>query len=254
MPAMNAFLDALQPLFDVFSGFFRENKSLLMVLLTSAIGSGFGAWFGARAIMALARGSKQDDIQATANTAIAAMVALLGKLINFKKDLAFKAQAEAQDLSETLSGGKDGIGTLSIRLELWPEIPFALLLPTEKLIEYANHELDVIQLLKMLDYNLVELTHMVRQRNELIRQMNQHQAAKGALPLDGLKLYIRYAADIARNTDENLFFLDRAIEKTRDAARALLPRKLHSGIADVGLRPETEPLMPPRDFIKGVVK
>jgi hypothetical protein len=71
------------------------------------------------------------------------------------------------------------------------------------------------------------------------------------MPAEGLKLYIKYTNLIARNTDENLFFLDKTIEKIRAAARKLLPKKLHRGIADVGLAAETQTLMPPKDLIKG---
>ncbi len=230
------------------------NKALLLPLATSAVGAGFGAWFGARAAVKLSEKNRAADIQATVNVAIATMISLLGKLINFKKDLVAPAQGEAEALGATLENAKGEKGKVSIKLELWPETPFALRLPNDRLFEYAGHELDLIQLLKMLEYSLYELSHLVRQRNELIRQMNQHQAAKGALPVDGLNLYIRYAAELARNVDENLFFLDRGIEKTRATAHKLLPKRLHSGIAEIGMRPETETLMPPRDLIKGWVK
>jgi hypothetical protein len=190
----------------------------------------------------------------TANVSIAALIALLGKLINFKKDLAKPADADAQALETSFAAEKPETTHLSVRLELWPEIPFAAQLPHERLLAQAGEELDLVQLLKMLDYNLAELVHLVKSRNELIRRMNAHQSEKGALPHDGLKLYIRYAHDIARTVDENLFFADRAIDRVRDAARRLLPARLHGAIADVGLKPETTALMPPKDLIKGFVK
>lgn len=243
--------------FSTITKFVVENKSTLMLLATSAIGSGFGAWFGARVILLRADKGRNADIQSTANVAIALLIALLGKLINFKKDLAFPAQAEAETLAVVLAeiaAGTAEKNKLSIKLELWPETPLALRLPNDKIYEYAGRELDVVQVMKALEYNLAELSHLIMQRNTLIRQMNAHQASKGVLPPDGLQLYMRYAGDIARNTDENLFFIDRAIEKIRSAAKKILPRKMHGGIADIPLRPEVQPLMPPRDFIKGWVK
>lgn len=237
--------------------FFNAHKATLLLLATSAIGAGFGAWFGARAIFMHEERKRERGIQTVANTSIAALVALLGKMINFKKDLALPAAAEAETLSGILAGfAKNGAekNKVSIRLELWPEIPFDLRLPDERLFEYASRELDVIQLLKMLEYNLAELSHFVAERNALIREMNAHQGAKGTLPAEGLRLYMKYAAEIARNAEENLFFIDRSIDKIRMAAKKILPRRLHGGIADVGLRPETQPLMPPKDLIKGWVK
>lgn len=246
--------ELLQHYLAAFADFAAANKPLLLAFASSAVGAGFGAWFGARAILKSADEGRVSDIQSTVNIAIAAMIALLGKLLNFKKDLVAPAQGEAEVLAATLENTKGEKGKVSIKLELWPEIPFALRLPNEKLFEYAGRELDLIQLLKMLDYSLYELAHLVKQRNELIRQMNQHQAAKGALPVDGLNLDIRYSGEIARNVDENLFFLDRGIEKTRGAALKILPRRFHCGIAEIGLKPESEPLMPPKDLIKGWVK
>lgn len=246
--------ELLQQYFSVIAGFMSANKALLLAFASSAVGAGFGAWFGARSIVKSSDESRLSDIQATVNVAIATMITLLGKLLNFKKDLVAPAQSEAEALAAMMENTKIEKGKVSIKLELWPEIPFALRLPNDRLFEYAGRELDLIQLLKMLDYSLYELAHLVKQRNDLIRQMNQHQAAKGALPVDGLNLYIRYSSEIARNVDENLFFLDRGIEKTRQAALKVLPRRFHRGIAEIGLKPETEPLMPPKDLIKGWVK
>lgn len=219
----------------------------------SALGSGFGAWFGARAILAVAERRRGREMQATANVSIAAMIALLGKLINFKKDLSLPAQTEAAALQASFAAGTPPAenGRIGIHLELWPEVPFDLRLPHDRLLEQAGGELELVQLVKMLDYNLAELTYFVRQRNALIQQMNDYQSKKGALPVDGLKLYLRYAAEIARNIDENLFFLDRGINKIRAAAKTLLPEEMHGGIADVGLKAEAGPLMPPKDLIKG---
>lgn len=247
---------AFPEILSAVSKFAAENKSVLLVLFTSTVGSGFGAWFGARAIMMRDDKNRNADILSANNIAIASLAALLGKLINFKKDLAFPAAAEAESLSELLSDLSKGgeRGKMSIKIELWPETPFMLKLPNEKLYEYAGKELAVVQLMKMLECNLAELTHLVAERNGLIRQMNAHQAAKGILPVDGLQLYMKYAGEISRNVDEDLFFIDKVIEKIRIAAMKSLPRRLHSGIAELPLRPETKPLMPPADFIKGLVK
>jgi hypothetical protein len=226
----------------------------LLVLLTSAIGSGFGAWFGARAIIGTQERAALRDIQGVANVSIAAFVALLGKLINFKKDLVAPAQADATALDSMMQSPDPEKNHVGIKLELWPELPFELRLSHEKLFAQAGEELDVVQLVKMLDYNLAELSHLVRQRNALIRQMNEHQAAKGALPADGVKLYLRYAAELSRNVDENLLFLDRAIIKVREAAMRRLPGDLRRGVADVGLRPDAAALMPPKDTTSGIAK
>ena len=244
---------------DFFHDFFTplasaaaDNKALLLGLATSALGSGFGAWFGAQAILTLQDRGRARDIQSTANISIAALVALLGKLINFKKDLVVPAQADAKLLGDIFAAPAPQPAQVGVKLELWPEVPFELRLPHEALMAGAGDALDLIQLLKMLDYNLSELSHMLHQRNALIRQMNAHQAAHGSLPTDGMKLYLRYANEISRNVDENLFFIDRGIVKVRDAARKRLPGSMHRGIADVGLKPETAPLMPPKDLIKGM--
>lgn len=234
------------------AAFFEAHGGLLLPFAASAAGAGCGAWFGARAILWREKKAREEDIQATANVAIASMIALMGRLLNFKKDLAFPALAEAEALEAALARGEKG--KLGVRLELWPELPFALRLPNGRIFEYAGKELDVIQLLRMLDCRLHELTHLARQRNEQIRQMNAHQAARGALPVDGLRLYIRTAGEIARNVDENLFFLDHGIGKARRLALGLLPRSRHAAIAEIGLSPESEPLMPPKDLIKGWLK
>lgn len=247
-------MDLLREFLTSLADMASANKPLLLVLVTSTIGSGFGAWFGAQAILMLAERRTTRDIQSTANISIAALVATLGKLINFKKDLVVPAQSDAVAINQLFTVQGPEHQHVGVKLELWPEIPFELRLAAEPLMALASDALDLIQLIKMLDYSLVELTHLVRQRNELIRQMNAHQFAKGALPVDGLKLYLRYAAEIARNVDESLFFVDRSIQKVRDAAKARLPGSMHSGIADVGLNPDTAPLMPPKDLIKGVAE
>lgn len=243
-----------------FALLFQQNRDLLLPFGASVVGAGFGAWFGARAAVGSREKAREDDIQTTVNVAIASMVALLGKLLNFKRELVAPAGAVAEELDDTLKHpnkafGEDGEkGKVAVRLEIWPETPFALRLPNDRIYEYAGRELDVIQLLKMLDYTLADLSHLVKQRNDLIRQMNAHQAAKGALPMDGLKLYLRYADEISRHVDENLFFLDRGIEKARHLAFGLLPKRRHSAIAEIGLKPESESLMPSKELIKGWVK
>jgi hypothetical protein len=251
MAAMPHFFDIASDFFVSLDGFAAANRAWLALFAASAVGSGVGAWAGGRAILSLSERRRAREVQAVANVSIAAMVALLGKLINFKKDLSLPAQAEAGALEGSLSAAPADKERIGIRLELWAEIPFELRLPHDRLLDHAGAELEVIQLVKMLDYNLAELSHLVRQRNALIQQMNGYQALKGSLPVDGLKLYLRYTGEIARNLDENLFFLDRGIGKIRAAAKRLLPEALHGGIADVGLKAEAGPLMPPRDLIKG---
>jgi hypothetical protein len=245
-------MDFLHEFFSPLIDAAAANRPMLLVLLTSAIGSGFGAWFGARAIIHAEELKARRDIQSIANVSIAAFVALLGKLINFKKELVAPAQVDATTLDNMMQSAGAEQTHVGIKLELWPELPFELRLPHERLFAQAGEALDVVQLVKMLDYNLAELSHLVRQRNALIRQMNEHQAAKGALPADGVKLYLRYAAELSRNVDENLLFLDRAITKVREAAMRQLPEHLRRGVADVGLKPDAATLMPPKDLIKGV--
>lgn len=238
------------------SVFFAENKSIVLVLLTSAAGSFFGAWMAARIIQR--RFVHTDDHAALAdvNVAIADMVALLGKLINFKKDRAFPANADAEKFRAVMDGTEKNTGQekFSIKLDLWPEIPLSLSVEADRLFLATAADLDIVQLVKTLESNLGELKHLLSERNRLIRQMNTHQAGKGQLPVDGLRLYLDYCARIARNTDENLFFIDRAIEKIRIAAASRLPRTMRAHIATVGLRTEAEPLMPPKDLIKGWIK
>jgi hypothetical protein len=223
------------------------NETIFLSLLASAM----GAFAGAGIILLIDNRRRQDDILGTANVAIASTVTLLGKLLNFKKDNAFPALADAEDLEQRVAVS-DPI--VVFKPQLWPETEFASGLLHSKLFEYAAKELDLIQLIKMLDYNLTELTFLIRQRNALIRRMNVLQGEGDAPPEDDLQLYIKYCQMISRNTDENLFFLDKGIEKIRRAAAALLPKRLHKGIADVGLRPETQPLMPKKDLIKGLFK
>lgn len=250
-------MDFLNGTLEQLSTLFMAQKSLIIVILTSAIGSGFGAWFGARAILSREKRTVVQDIETTANITIAYLITLLGKLMNFKKDRAFPAQSEAETLGNVIANmtrGESDKNSVSIKLELWPELPFDFKLPNDKIFTYAGREPDVIQLLKMLDHNLCELSFLIRQRNALIVQMNAVQATKGTLPMDGLQLYLTYSESIARNTDENLFFIDKAIGKVRVAVCKLLPKSRWRNIADVGLRPETGPLMPPADYIKGWIK
>lgn len=254
MENFHAFIDGFRSFLFALGDALAGNKTFLLIFFTSAVGAGFGAWFAAQSILSREERRHERDIQSTANISIAALVALLGKLINFKKDLVVPAQKDAKMLADAFQAANAEKTHIGVRLELWPEIPFEMRLNSEALFAQAGDALDMIQLLKMLDYNLSELVHLVRQRNGLIQQMNTHQAAKGALPQDGLKLYLRYAEDIARNVDEDLFFIDRAVNKIRDAAKGRLPERMHRGVADVGLKPETLPLMPPKDLIKGVGK
>lgn len=244
----------LPSILSAVTAFFSQNRAVLVVVLTSAIGSALGAYAGAGAIFSLQKRQRHSDIEAMANVSIASMIALLGKLINFKKDNAFPAQQEAAELEEVLASLSTAAiekPKTALKLDLWAETSFTLMFPENKIFELALKELDIIQLIRMLEFNLCELDHYIRQRNTLIRQLYAGQTQKGVMPAEGLKLYIKYTNLIARNTDENLFFLDKTIEKIRAAARKLLPKKLHRGIADVGLAAETQTLMPPKDLIKG---
>lgn len=236
--------------------FLAENKSVIIVVVTSAAGSFFGAWIAASLIARRFQRADDRAALADANVAIADMVALLGKLINFKKDRAFPANADAEKFRAVMDGTEKNTGQekFSIKLDLWPELPLSLSVPADRLFHATAADLDIVQLVKTLESNLSELKHLLSERNRLIRQMNTHQAGKGQLPVDGLRLYLDYCARIARNTDENLFFIDRAIEKIRMAAAKRLPRSMQANIATVGLRTEAEPLMPPKDLIKGWIK
>ena len=243
-------LDAISQGSAALAEFAASHSAALILFLAVAAGSGLGAWSGARAILAIDERKWKRDVLSAANVSIAAMVALLGKLIQFKKDFSAPAQAAAGSIKEMLSSPRGEKERVGVHLDLWAETPFDLRLPSDRLLACAEGDLALIQVVKMLDYNLADLIHLVRERNAGIRQMNTYQALNGSLPVDGLRLYLRQTADIARNVDENLLFLDRAIGAARSAAKSLLPSRMHGAIADVGLKPEAGALMPPKDPVK----
>jgi len=236
--------------------FISANKPFLSTFLSSAVGAGCGAWFGAGFLLDREQRLIQREVETAANIAIADLITLLGRLLNFKKDLVAPAASEALELSSWIEalGKPERKEKLSIRLELWPEIPFALQASAAGIYRYTGKSPEVIQLLKSLEYNLTETCFLVGQRNALITRMNAHQAARGALPQDGLRLYMKYTEDLSRLMDENLFFIDMGIDKVRAAARKELPKGRHNHIADVGLKPETHQMMPPKDYIKGWIR
>ena len=80
----------------------KQNRDLLLPFGASVAGAGFGAWFGARAAIGSREKAREEDIQTTVNVAIASMVALLGKLLNFKRELVAPADTVAAELDETI--------------------------------------------------------------------------------------------------------------------------------------------------------
>ncbi len=187
-----------------------------------------------------ARDQRQRDeaLLTSANVTIAWLVAVLGRLINLKKDHIQPAQAE----SET--------ATTARQLSVWPVMPASLALPAPDLFAHAGRQLDVIQLLKLLEFNLAELSHQITTRNDVINRCFATAGADSPLPLPLLHLYLSTLEETARLTDENLFFIDKAIHRLRQMAVKSLPKTLHPRIADVGLRPDAGDLMPPADLIK----
>jgi hypothetical protein len=222
--------------------------SLTVVLLAMAI----AAATGAITAVAIIDGKREeaDDLTmlASVNVSIAFLVALLGRLINVKRDQIVPGSEDALRAAALLE--KDGDDTITLELEPWVEADYRLRLPDHEVFARAGRQLDVVQLLTLLDLSLADLCHLIRQRNALIAEMTVQGQYDDTYRSDSLRSYIGVTRDIARLTDENLFFIDKSIQKLRMLAQKSLPKKLHARIADVGLRPETGPLMPPTDLIK----
>lgn len=214
--------------------------TLAVVLLATLVAAAAGAFTALSVIDA--RGREADDraLLGSVNVTIALLIALLGRLINIKRDLILPALEDAVLASEADTAA-------DIRLTPWVEIDYRLNMPDHTVFMRAGRQLDVVQLLTLLDFSLADLGHLVRQRNALITELD---LSAGASTNGALRRYATLSRDIARLTDENLFFIDKSIEKLRHLAYKTLPKSMHSGIADVGLREDTSPLMPPRDLIK----
>lgn len=228
---------------------------LVFIIVVSFIAAALGAYAGGGAVLRLEKKRKLEEIESTANVTIAMLIALLGKLINLKKDQSFPASVAAEELEKKLSApASDTPPKLEIKIDLWPENDFRLLIPHLKTFEVAAGDVQLVQLIRTLEFSLQDLSHLIRQRNALIRQMNEHQSKTGILPIDSLQVYLRLTLQIGRTVDENLFFLDRAILKTRTAAQYILPAARHTHIADVSLAEEIRIMMPAEDFIKGWIK
>ncbi len=222
--------------------------SLTVVLLAMAI----AAATGAITAVAIIDGKREDaddlTMLASVNVSIAFLVALLGRLINVKRDQIVPGSEDALRAASLLE--KDSDSTITLELEPWVEADYRLRLPDHEVFARAGRQLDVVQLLTLLDLSLADLCHLIRQRNALIAEMTVQGQYDDTYRSDSLRSYIGVTRDIARLTDENLFFIDKSIQKLRTLAQKSLPKKLHARIADVGLRPETGPLMPPTDLIK----
>lgn len=222
--------------------------SLTVVLLAMAI----AAATGAITAVAIIDGKREDaddlTMLASVNVSIAFLVALLGRLINVKRDQIVPGSEDALRAASLLE--KDSDSTITLELEPWVEADYRLRLPDHEVFARAGRQLDVVQLLTLLDLSLADLCHLIRQRNALIAEMTVQGQYDDTYRSDSLRSYIGVTRDIARLTDENLFFIDKSIQKLRTLAQKSLPKKLHARIADVGLRPETGPLMPPADLIK----
>lgn len=226
--------------------------SLALLLLAIAVAAGAGAV--AAVSLADARQRRDDDIKLlnSVNVTIALLVALLGRLINVKRDQVIPAQENAlaagEALAEQTESGEPR--RVNLKMEPWVEIDYRVNMPDREVFARAGKQLDTVQLLVLLDFSLADLCHLVRQRNQLIATLTEKHREKGSMSADGIQQYMRLCANIGRLTDENLFFIDKSIEKLRGLAQKALPASLHGRIADVGLRDDTGPLMPPRNLIK----
>lgn len=222
--------------------------SLTVVLLAMAIAAATGA-ITAVAIIDSKREEADDlTLLSSVNVSIAFLVALLGRLINVKRDQIVPGTEDALRAGALLEKEQDE--TITLDLEPWVEADYRLRLPDHEVFARAGRQLDVVQLLTLLDLSLADLCHLIRQRNALIAEMTMQGQYDDTYRSDSLRHYITVNRDIARLTDENLFFIDKSIQKLRMLAQKSLPKGMHTRIADVGLRPETGPLMPPSDLIK----
>ncbi len=222
--------------------------SLAVVLLAMAIAAAAGTITAVGIIDS--RRQQADDLAllASINVSIAVLVALLGRLINVKRDQVVPGAEDALRAGALLEKTDDS--DIALELEPWVEADYRLRLPDHEVFARAGRQLDVVQLLTLLDVSLADLCHLVRQRNALIAELAVQGQYDDTYRIDSLRHYVTINRDIARLTDENLFFIDKSIQKLRLLAQKTLPRHLHARIADVGLRPETGPLMPPADLIK----
>lgn len=226
--------------------------ALAALCITALVGAGIGAATALFAAQARERKQHHEDILGTANVTIAAMITLLGKLINFKRDQVLSAQTVAEALSETMDADGENEAVLSAKTfspEPFAASKFSLFLPDPNIYRHASAQLDLIQLLKMLEFSLADLDHHIARRNLCVGEITHARQSMEEVHADALRLYMRHMQAIATHTDECLFFLDKGIEKTRLAAQKTLPANYHGRIADVGLKPETGPLMPPSDLI-----
>ena len=227
-------------------GALNAAPTLAVVLIATLVAAAAGA-FTALAVID-ARGREADDraLLGSVNVTIALLIALLGRLINIKRDQILPALEDAVIAAEQLADSERQ-DDITLAMTPWVEIDYRLNLPDHTVFARAGRQLDVVQLLTLLDFSLADLGHLIRQRNALIASLS-HDADN--LDDAAVRHYATLSRDIARLTDENLFFIDKSIEKLRYLAQKTLPRRLHGGIADVGLREDTSPLMPPRDLIK----
>lgn len=237
---------------------FLLEQSFLILALAAVSAGVAGGFFGARAAGWDDRVERQRAQLCAANVFIADMAALMGKLMNMRKEYAAPAATEAEELRRALENasktGGSAHAAVSVNVEIWPEWYFSSCGSSERLTALFAEELDTVQLVRHLEYNLAELNHLIRQRNAVMLDMNRVQKQRGSLPVEGLNMYLRYADMIARNVEENIFFIDRALEKVQTAARRVLPRDMVRKVAQLDLKADAQAMMPPKDFIKGIVK
>src|SRR5690606_23955468 len=116
---------------------------------------------------------EQRATLAAANVSVAALTALLDKLINFKKDQVFRAKSDADALDAALSGEDAAAhGDAAVEAGSWPEPHLESGLDHHRLFHCAGADLDIVQLAQMLEYSLAELSHHVRQRNALVARLS----------------------------------------------------------------------------------
>lgn len=251
MPAITADMDTsfLSFLGDTVGDALHQAPSLAVVMLATAIAAATGA-VTAVSIIDHRRDTADDlTLLSSVNVSIAFLVALLGRLINVKRDQIAPGSEDALRALELLEA-EEPRDDLVLELEPWVEADYRLRLPDHEVFARAGRQLDVVQLLTLLDLSLSDLCHLIRQRNSVIGELTIQGQYDDTFRTDTLRHYVSISRDIARLTDENLFFIDKSIQKLRLLAQKSLPRHLHARIADVGLRPETGPLMPPSDLIK----
>lgn len=233
---------------DTAASALQTAPSLTVVLLATAIAAAAGALTAVSIIDNRREEADNLTLLSSVNVSIAFLVALLGRLINVKRDQIVPGAEDALRAAALLE--KEGDENITLELEPWVEADYRLRLPDHEVFARAGRQLDTVQLLTLLDLSLTDLCHLIRQRNALIAEMTVQGQYDDTYRSDSLRHYVAVNRDIARLTDENLFFIDKSIQKLRLLAQKTLPRGMHARIADVGLRPETGPLMPPTDLIK----